>query len=89
MTGEIDETDEHEVDDELEVEDSDDQDIVEGAHEATVVDMDVEKLVARIDKTDADEAARKREVRRRLDELSERRRDDLDDTFNFNLDDDL
>jgi hypothetical protein len=35
--------------------------------------------------------ARKREIRRRLEELEEMRRssEDLDSTFNFNLDDDL
>ena len=58
----------------------------------TMVDLSgellVDDLVDRSSKSDPDEAAHRREVRRRLEELAERRRDELDDTFNFNLDDD-
>ena len=55
------------------------------------VEINVEELVAKIEASDSDEVSRKREVRKRLDELEERRRsnDDLDSTYNFNLDDDL
>ena len=60
----------------------------------TIIDLtgelNVDELVSRSSKTDPDELARKREVRRRLEEIAERRNSDLlDDTFNFNLDDDF
>ena len=51
-------------------------------------ELNVEELVAKIEATDPDEAAHKREVRKRLEELREQRDNDLDSTFNFNLDDD-
>jgi hypothetical protein len=84
-----------------------DDDVEENASEDTVVldgdlddvdnigdisvEINVEELVAKIEDSDSDDVAHKRDVRRRLDELEERRRanDDLDSTFNFNLDDDL
>ena len=55
------------------------------------VEINVEELVAKLEATDSDDVARKREIRRRLDELEEMRRvnEDLDNTFNFNLDDEL
>ena len=51
----------------------------------------MEELVAKLEATDSDDVARKRDIRRRLDELEEMRRanEDLDSTFNFNLDDEL
>ena len=54
------------------------------------VEINVEELVAKIESNDASEAARKREVRRRLEELEEKQRTakELDSTYNFNLDDD-
>ena len=57
----------------------------------TLIDVsgEVEKLVAKIeDGEDPDEVAHKREVRRRLEEITERRNEDLDSTFNINLDED-
>ena len=55
----------------------------------TTVELDVDELVAKIDK-DAD-AEHKKEVHRRLEELEEQKRvaAELDSTFNFNLDDEL
>ena len=55
------------------------------------VEINVEELVANIEASGSSDAARQREVRRRLDELEERRRtgDDLDSTYEFNLNDDL
>lgn len=90
MIGDNDDTKENDLD-EVEAEETevDDDAMVDGAHEATVVDADVESLVAKMDNTDEDEAARKRAIRRRLEEERERREDDLDSTFNFNLDDEL
>ena len=55
----------------------------------TVVEANVDALVARMDSKDADEVARKREARKRLDEVREQQDDNLEGTFNFNLDDDL
>lgn len=60
----------------------------------TIIDLtgelSVDDLFTRSSKTDPDELARKREVKRRLEEIAERRNSDLlDDTFNFNLDDDF
>ncbi len=55
----------------------------------TIVEANVDALVARMDSNDADEVARKREARKRLEEVRQQKDDDLDGTFNFNLDDDL
>ena len=56
--------------------------------EATA-ELNVDELVAKIDK-DSD-AEHKKEVHRRLEEVEEQRRteQELDSTYNFNLDDDL
>lgn len=55
------------------------------------VEINVEELVAKLARTDSDDVVRRREIRRRLEELREQReaQRDLDSTFNFNLDDDL
>jgi hypothetical protein len=55
----------------------------------TIIEASVDALVAKIDATDEDEAARKRVARKRLEELREQQSEDLDSTFDFNLDDDL
>jgi hypothetical protein len=54
------------------------------------VEINVEELVAKLEATNRDDVAHKREIRRRLEELEEMRRasKDLDSTFNFDLDDD-
>ena len=55
----------------------------------TTAELDVDELVAKIDK-DAD-AEHKKEVHRRLEEIEEQRRTEkeLDSTYNFNLDDEI
>jgi len=55
------------------------------------VEINVEELVAKLEATDDDDLARKREIHKRLEELADRRKDDedLDSTYNFNLDDEL
>lgn len=85
-----------ELDDDLEDDDLEDDDDVEDIDEEDnvgdiSVEINVEELVAKLEETDSDDVARKREIRRRLEELEEMRRSsqDLDSTFNFNLDDDL
>ena len=61
-----------------------------GGETVIVVSGELEaELVAETRKADTDEAAHKREIRRRLEELTEMRNKELDDTFNFDLDDDL
>ena len=89
MTG--DNTDEKQ--DEVGSEDATDESIVLDTSDDnfadTVVEANVDALVARMDSKDADEVARKREARKRLDEVREQENDDLDSTFNFNMDDDL
>ncbi len=55
------------------------------------VEINVEELVAKLEATDDDDLASKREIHKRLEELEDRRKsdDDLDSTYNFNLDDEL
>ena len=85
-----------ELDDDIEDDDLDDDDDVEDIDDVDnvgdiSVEINVEELVAKLEATDSDDVARKREIRRRLEELEEMRRsnEDIDSTFNFNLDDDL
>jgi hypothetical protein len=56
----------------------------------TVIDLsgELEAIVEKLEKEDPDEAAHKRAVRQRLDEIEEQRDKDLDGTFNINLDED-
>lgn len=65
--------------------DDDDDDNVDLTSE-----LNVEELVAKLEATDSDDLARRRLIRRRLEELREQREAerDLDSTYNFNLDDD-
>ena len=55
----------------------------------STAEFKVDEIVAKIDKADPDEAAHKREVRKRLEEIAEERDEAADSTFNFNLDDEL
>ena len=54
-------------------------------------DINIEELVARLESTPKDALDRQRQIRRRIDELREEREvlKDLDNTYNFNLDEDL
>ncbi len=84
-----------ELDDDIEDDDLDEDDDVEEMDDDNVgdisVEINVEELVAKLEATDNDDIARRREIRRRLEELEDMRRanKDLDSTFNFDLDDDL
>ena len=53
------------------------------------VEINVDEIVAKIEASDDEETRKKLEARRRLDELAEKRKADeeLDSTYNFNLDD--
>jgi len=57
--------------------------------DGSTAEIKVDALVAKIDSEDADEAARHRETRQKLDALNEQRDDEFGSTYNFNLDDDL
>lgn len=65
-------------------EDDDDDDV--GGD--TTVEMDIERLVAKLDASDSEDVHRRAEIRRKLEELREQREAELDSTFNFNLDED-
>ncbi len=60
---------------------------IEDLGATTIVDID--KLVAKLDKVDDQE--HKKAIKRRLEELEEEKREaeELDSTYNFNLNDDL
>lgn len=51
------------------------------------VEINVEELVAEIESTDAMESVEKAKVRKKLDEIREEHEDELDSTYNFDLDD--
>ena len=51
-------------------------------------ELQAEVLAASLSKDDPAEIAHRREVRRRLEELAEKRNQDLDSTINFDLNDD-
>jgi hypothetical protein len=100
MTGEIkDDIPVDEVDDAIEDVETEDVDgtetIVEVADVDNVgdisVEINVEELVAKLEATDDADLSRKREIHKRLEELEDQRKadEDLDSTYNFNLDDEL
>ena len=90
MTG--DDTDK-DIEDEVDTDDDTDESVLLDSSDEgfidTVVEASLEDLVARMDMTDAEEAARRRQIRKRLEEIRELKALDLDSTFDFNLDDDL
>ncbi len=55
------------------------------------VEINVDELVAKIESDADDESQRKKVARKRLDELRDQRdaENELDSTYNFNLDDEL
>lgn len=55
------------------------------------VEINVDELVAKIESAEEDAPEQKKAVRKRLDELRDEREatQDLDSTYNFNLDEDL
>jgi hypothetical protein len=64
----------------------DDDDIADGD---STVEMQIEKLVAKLDASNSEDVHHRAEIRHRLEELRELREQELDSTFNFNLDDDV
>lgn len=81
------------------VEDDDDDDVEDFSGDETIVmsddddddddeldvsmEVNVEKLMAEMDKTDKNDIGRKKEIRRRLEEIQERR--SLEDTYSFDV----
>ena len=80
------------------VEDDDEEDVEEFADDETIVmsgddddddeldvsmEVNVEKLMAEMDKTDRNDIERKKEIRRRLEEIQEQR--SIEDTYSFDL----
>ena len=53
------------------------------------VELNVEKLVEKLEAADEEDVHHKAEIRRRVEELEEQRAKELDSTFNFNLDEDV
>ena len=85
-------------DDELDVDDdsedlalmSDDDETTDNVGDLSV-EINVDELVAKIEGKNEDDTQRRREIRRRLEDVREQREaeKELDSTFNFNLDDEL
>lgn len=61
-----------------------DDDVIESTEE-----INVDAIVAKIDSTDAEEAARQREVRMKLEALNEQRDDEFSSTYNFDINEEL
>lgn len=100
MIGEIkDDIHVDDVDDEIEDVETEDLDETETIIDVADVDnvgdisveINVEELVAKLEATDDEDLSRKREIHKRLEELEDQRKanEDLDSTYNFNLDDEL
>lgn len=91
MTGEIEEPGDKDEEDEAVSEAVADGDIVVDTDIDNVgdlsVEINVEELVAEIESTDAMESVEKAKVRKKLDEIREEHEDELDSTYNFDLDD--
>ena len=89
--GDKEETDLDETEDEVLDDDSVSEDAMPDIGGDTVIDVsgELEALVEKLDKGDLDEAAHRRAVRKRLEEIEEQRDKDLDSTFNFDLDEDI
>ena len=54
----------------------------------STVEMDIERLVAKLEAIDSEDVHRRAEMRHKLEELRELREQELDSTFNISLDDD-
>jgi len=99
MNGEVENSEkETVVDDDVELVDTSEDTVVlsEDAEDIDTVgdftaELDVEKIVAKVESGEVDAADEEKEVHRRLEELNDQRKidEELDSTYNFNLDDDL
>ena len=66
---------------------SDDNDDLDVSVGDSTVEMDIEKLVAKLEDVDSEDVHRRAEIRHKLEELRELREQELDGTFNISLDD--
>jgi len=92
MTGDIDKPDSSEVlDTDLTEDGSDDaiELLADDDVEDSTEEINVDALVAKIDSTDAEESAHKREIRLKLEALNDQRDDEFGSTYNFDINDDL
>jgi len=89
--GDKDETDLEASKDEVLEDEASSEDAMPDIGGDTVIDVsgELEAIVEKLESEDPDEAAHKRAVRERLEEIEEQRGKDLDSTFNFDLDDDI
>jgi hypothetical protein len=55
----------------------------------TSIEMSIEKLEEKLNASNDEDVHRRAEIRRRLEDLREQREQELDSTFNFNLDDEV
>jgi hypothetical protein len=55
----------------------------------TSIEISIEKLVEKLEASDSEDVHHRAEIRRKLEELREQRERELDNTFNFNLDDEI
>lgn len=78
-----DEDDVIESDDDIVVDDDDDDDVIDLTGE-----VNVESLVAKLDAAPKDDLERKRQIRKRLEELREAR-EELESTYNFDINDEV
>lgn len=78
-----DEDDVIESDDDIVVDDDDDDDVIDLTGE-----VNVESLVAKLDAAPKDDLERKRQIRKRLEELREAR-EELESTYNFDINDEF
>jgi hypothetical protein len=86
---EVTDEDDDQSDDFIDDESDDDESASDNIGDVSV-EINVESLIAEIELEHDDEAARRREVRRRLEEIREQREalKDIEDTFTMYLDDD-
>ena len=88
--GENGDEDENEVEDVADVGDVEDVEDVEGDNVGDIsVEINVDELVAKIESTGSDDSAENAEIRKKLDKIREQQDENLDGTYNFNLDDDV
>lgn len=103
MNGEIDnnDVDDNDINENVQAEQDEDTVVEEILDEDIEVDIDddnigdlsveinVEELVAKIESTDGDDIDQKRDVRKKLDKIRDQKDDEVEGTYNFNLDDDI
>lgn len=66
-----------------------DEEIVSDNVGGMSVEIDVSELVAKVESAESDESDHDRKIRKKLDKIRAQQDDDLDGTYNFNLDDEL